>query len=383
MVSDRAYLKGARIGAGLGQLTEEVARILAVFESHGAVRVEPEVLQPSAVLLDLYGEDIRARAFVTSDDGAEMMLRPDFTVPIVRLHMDSGADPARYAYCGPVWRRQQAGSTRAREYLQAGLEIFQAEAPEATDAEVLSLIVTAMGDAPVSLMTGDMGLVLAAIDALATSPARKAALRRHVWRPAKFHSLLRRYGVEQAALTARRADLLAAQARGAVPELIAAAGTAVGLRSTEDIVIRARALAAEAATAPLSPGEVELLEAVLAVRGPSDVSLGRFRDLAAAVPALTPAVDRFEARLAAIEARGIAPGDLPFEASYGRTELEYYDGFVFGATAPGRPDLPAIASGGRYDGLTRILGRGRGIPAVGGIIRPEALVSLTEGQSWD
>ena len=35
-----------------------------------------------------------------------------------------------------------------------------------------------------------------------------------------------------------------------------------------------------------------------------------------------------------------------------------------------------MASGGRYDALTRVLGQGRGVPAVGGIIRPEAMVAL-------
>lgn len=382
MVSDRAYLKGARMGEGLGRLRAEVSRILDVFSRTGAILVEPAALQPSDVLLDLYGEDIRARAFVTSDDGAEMMMRPDFTVPIVRLHMDAGADPARYAYCGPVWRRQEAGSNRAREYLQAGFELFQAGDPGSGDAEVLSLILAGLGDAPVDLMTGDMGLVLAAIDALATSPARKAALRRHVWRPAKFHALLRRYGADQAELTARRAELLRAQAEGRVPELVAAAGVALGLRTAEDIAARAARLAGEAATPALSAGEVDLLEAVLGVAAMSDRALATFRDLARDVPALGPAVARFNARLDALTAVGIDVAALPFEASFGRTSLEYYDGFVFGAVAPGRPDLPPIASGGRYDALTRVLGRGRGIPAVGGIIRPEALVSLREGSGW-
>ena len=91
---------------------------------------------------------------------------------------------------------------------------------------------------------------------------------------------------------------------------------------------------------------------------------------------LVPAVDRLAARLDRLAARGIEPAGLRFEASYGRTTLEYYDGFVFGASAPSRPDLAAIASGGRYDALTRALGGGRGIPAVGGIVRPEALVAL-------
>ena len=88
------------------------------------------------------------------------------------------------------------------------------------------------------------------------------------------------------------------------------------------------------------------------------------------------AVDRLEARLAAFAARGIRPEALRFEASFGRTSLEYYDGMVFGAMPRGRDDLPPVASGGRYDTLTRVLGAGQGIPAVGGIIRPEALVAL-------
>ena len=383
MVTDRAYLKGARMGKPLTRLDAEVASILAVLSSTGAMRVEPAALQPADVLLDLYGEDIRARAFVTRDEGAEMMLRPDFTVPIVQLHMDGGADPARYAYCGPVWRRQEWGSDRPREYLQAGLEIFAATDPAAADAEVMALVVEALGDAPVDLVTGDLGLVLAAIDALDTTEARKAALRRHVWRPARFRALLHRYGDGQAAATAARADLLAAEHAGHTPALVSAAGTAVGLRAPADVAARVARLAAEAATPPLDPQAVAGIEAILAVEGSAPAALARLETLARTLPGLAPAVARTSARLDALAARGIPPERLRFEAGFGRTSLEYYDGFVFGALPRDRPDLPAIASGGRYDALTRALGAGAGvpagIPAVGGMIRPEALVALRGG----
>jgi len=76
------------------------------------------------------------------------------------------------------------------------------------------------------------------------------------------------------------------------------------------------------------------------------------------------------ARLDALDARGIDVAALDFEASYGRTSMEYYDGFVFGFYAENWPDLPPVATGGRYDALTRVLGQGRLIPAVGGVIRP-------------
>ena len=64
------------------------------------------------------------------------------------------------------------------------------------------------------LVTGDLGLILATIDALDTSAPRKAALRRHVWRPHRFHALLQRYGVGHVAATAARAEMLAAEAAG-------------------------------------------------------------------------------------------------------------------------------------------------------------------------
>ncbi len=379
MVADRAYLKGARTGAGLARLRAETARVMAVLGQGGASEVEPAALQPADILLDLYGEDIRARAFVTGEDGAEMMLRPDFTVPIVRLHMESGAPAARYTYCGPVWRRQEAGSMRPREYLQAGVEDFGAADPARADADMLARLRAALGDSvPVDLVTGDMGLILAAIAALDTAEPRKAALRRHLWRPARFQTLLRRFGAGHAALTQARAPLLAAARDGRLAALMAEAGKPVGQRSAADVAERTARLVTEAETPPLDAGAVRHLEEVLAVRGPSTAALAQFRAIATETPGLTPAIDRFEARLDALDAAGIAPDTLPFEASFGRTTLEYYDGFVFGALARNRPDLPPLASGGRYDALTRVLGAGRAMSAVGGIIRPEALLAAGE-----
>ena len=39
-------------------------------------------------------------------------------------------------------------------------------------------------------------------------------------------------------------------------------------------------------------------------------------------------------------------------------------------------DWPPVASGGRYDALTAVLGQGAAIPAVGGIIRPGLVAEL-------
>lgn len=352
----------------------EAERLRRLFEAAGAMPVETSVLQPAEVLLDLYGEDIRARAYVTSDAlRGEQMLRPDFTVPVVQMHMEHGAEPARYTYSGAVFRRQEDDAARSNEYTQVGFEIFERAAPEASDAEVFALFYDILRPLGLRAATGDIGILMAAVDGLKTTDRRKAALRRHIWRPRRFRALLDRFSGRAPVPEARKALLAAA-------DPMANAGAMIGLRGPDEIAARIRALREDEAAAPISGAEVGLIDAILAVRETSINALERLRDIAVDMPAILPAVDRLAARLDAMEARGIDVKTLDFEASYGRTQMEYYDGFVFGFSAEGRPDLPLVASGGRYDALTRHLGRGREIPAVGGVIRPGLVLGLEDGQ---
>jgi len=348
----------------------EATRLRGIFEAAGAVPVETAILQPAEVLLDLYGEDIRARAYVTSDAlRGEQMLRPDFTVPVVQMHMAHGAEPARYTYAGEVFRRQEEDARRANEYIQVGFEIFAREAPEAADAEVFALFCDILRPLGLRAATGDIGILMAAVAGLRTSPARKTALLRHIWRPRRFRALIERYAGRIPVPEARAALLAAA-------DPMAGAAPLIGLRGPDEIAARIAALREDAAAEPLSGAEVELLDALLAVRETCPNALEHLRDIAVDLPAIGPAVERLARRLDALAARGVDASQLEFEASYGRTQMEYYDGFVFGFYAGTRPNLPPVATGGRYDALTRQLGQGREIPAVGGVIRPGLVLSL-------
>ncbi|TMV88251.1 ATP phosphoribosyltransferase regulatory subunit [Thioclava sp. BHET1] len=341
------------------------ARLLEAFLAAGAVEVTPDILQPAEALLDLYGEDIRARAYVTTDPlRGEMMLRPDFTLPVVQAHMAHGAEPARYAYAGEVFRRQDhRGPARANEYFQAGFEIFDRADPEAADAEVFALFSSLLSGLNLKATIGDMGLLRAAVDGLDTLPARKAALARHIWRPKRFQHLLTRYS-GQIATPAARADLLTGQRSGA---------PWIGLRSRDEMEARIADLAADAEAPPLSANAVSAIGALAELRCPADAAPAALRALD--IPTLEPAIARLERRLAALEARAIDPAGLQFDASHGRSSMEYYDGFVFTFSAAD-PSLPPVATGGRYDALTRQLGQGDEIPAVGGVIRAGLLADL-------
>jgi len=345
--------------------------LIDAFRTAGAVEVETDVLLPAEVLLDLYGEDIRARAYVTADPlRGELMLRPDFTVPVVQKHMSDGAEPARYCYAGEVFRKQERPTTRPAEYVQVGYEVFDRADPVAADAEVFALFARLLAPLGLRAATGDIAILMDAVRGLRTLDSRKAALLRHIWRPRRFTQLLDRFG-GRASVPESRARLLATLAKGERPD----DATQIGLRSEAEVAARLAALVEDAAAPAISAEEVARLEDLLNLEAHAPQALAHLRDLARDMPAIVAATDRMEARLDALARNGIAVETLAFEASHGRTTLEYYDGFVFSFHAADAA-LPPVASGGRYDALTGVLGQGRSIPAVGGIIRPGLVADL-------
>ena len=351
-------------------IRSQAARLQALFLDAGATPVEASILQPADTLLDLYGEDIRARAFVTHDPLAgEQMLRPDFTVPVAQKHMASGAESARYVYVGEVFCRQETDTGPPSEYIQVGYEVFDRSDPATTDAEVFALITSALDGLKLDPVTGDIGILTAAVAGLRTTARRKAALMRHIWRPARFRALLDRFGARTPVPPARAALV-------ADPAGMDTAPPRVGLRDITEVTDRIAALSADAAEPAISAEEMTLFDKLLALRAKSYRALEQMSALASEFRFLDTARARLDARFDALDGKGIGISDLEFDSSYGRTSMEYYDGFVFGFYASGRPDLPAIASGGRYDALTGRLGRGRAVPAVGGVIRPELIAEI-------
>src|SRR5215470_4963372 len=96
--------------------------LIASFERAGYARVAPAILQPAEPFLDLSGEDIRRRMYLTTDpEGGELCLRPDLTIPVSRDYLVSAAagTPKAFCYLGPVFRNSGAAPA---EFLQAGIE---------------------------------------------------------------------------------------------------------------------------------------------------------------------------------------------------------------------------------------------------------------------
>ena len=168
-------------------LTKEVERLVTLFEKTGSIHVEIPTLLQSDLLLDLYGEELNSRTYILTDPvKGNLMLRPDFTVPIVQKYIKSNKEKAQYCYSGKVWRKQDHLSSRPTEYLQVGIECFGGNNIAKEDAKLFSIINKAVGLTHLKIVTGDLGVLRSAINGLEINSRCKRALLRQLWRPKRF-----------------------------------------------------------------------------------------------------------------------------------------------------------------------------------------------------
>ena len=349
-------------------------QLLASYMRAGYTPIDPPLLQPAEPFLDLSGEDIRRRIFLTNDPlGRELCLRPDLTIPVSRAYLESSAagKVAGYCYLGVVFRHREGAAT---EILQAGIESFGRQDKAATDAEMLSLgqeATTLYGLPAPEIRIGDVGLFTAFVAALDLAPAWKRRLVKDFNRKWSLA-----HDLDQLALTPTNGlpeyrGVLSAlagsdpkAAHHLVTDLLSIAGiAAVGGRSVAEIAERFLEQGALGASTRLPRDTRALIERFLAVRGDPDEAAGELRALAAdANLSLSPALDPFETRTGFLAARGVDVGAIRFSTAFGRG-FDYYTGFVFELHDP-RSKGPLIA-GGRYDGLLTRLGAPEPIQAVG------------------
>jgi len=357
--------------------------LIGAYLRAGYARIDPPLLQPAEPFLDLSGEDIRRRMFLTTDpQGREMCLRPDLTIPVSRAYLQSAAagKPAGFCYLGAVFRHRPGASA---EFLQLGIESFGRRDKAAADAEMLALGLEATAQYGLTgpeIRIGDVGLFSAFIAALDLAPAWKRRLIKDFNRKSSLKHDLNQLTLAAADNPPEYQGVLAAlagsdpkAAHALVTDLLSIAGIAtVGGRSVAEIADRFLEQATLNAPARLPQETRALIERFLSVAGDPDDAAAKLRALTAdAKISLGPALDLFETRTGFLAARGLDVRAVKFATGFGRG-FDYYTGFVFELHNASGANNPLVA-GGRYDGLLTRLGAPEAIPAVGFAASVEAL----------
>ncbi|MBZ9674417.1 ATP phosphoribosyltransferase regulatory subunit [Mesorhizobium sp. ES1-1] len=366
-------------------IAADITKLFAARDTHA---VEVAILQPADPFLDMAGEDLRRRIFLTeSETGQTLCLRPEFTIPVCLDHISSQAGtPRRYSYLGEVFRQRRDGGN---EFFQAGIEDLgdrdtaQADARSVADAHALLSLVLPGQDLAVTL--GDQTIfeaVLAALGlprgwrmrlarAFGSAPMLEAALA-DLANPPRNGQLS---GPVAALVLDGDLERLTAHIAGGMEEAGLSGSTG---RAPSDIA-RRLIEKAELRSVRLSNEAFAALKGFLAIDVPlggAPQALEIFADGAGL--SLDAALERFAARAEAIERHGLPAEKIRYDAAFGRP-LDYYTGLVFEIAVQGG-DRP-LAGGGRYDRLLTLLGAKAPIPGVGFSVWLDRIETLRETAS--
>ena len=360
---------------------EPLAAIRAPFLDEAAEVVDAPILQPLGLLLELAGEAMRPRLFVVqSEGGQETCLRPDFTVPVVRQHLESGRSSGRYFYEGKAFRASPEPG-RPDEFRQIGLESFDgAEASVVqADAQIAALAwrsALAGGRSDLSLWLGDIALFAAFVDTLGLAAPLAARVKRVAARPRLLAAELARAEAapdaapsDDGKLAGLLSGLSEAEAATVLEEVWALAGIdPVGGRGPAEIAQRLIRRAQAAQAPALTPDQADRIRRFLAIEDAPQGAFAAVRAVAGA-GALDAPLAAWSERLDLLAAAGVPAAQMRFSTALGHA-FDYYDGLTFEIRSAALDPERSVAVGGRYDSLPARLGGAAGARAVGCVVRP-------------
>lgn len=346
--------------------------LLDEFAARKTTRIDTPVIQPAEPFLDIAGEDLRRRIFMTeSETGASLCLRPEFTIPVCIRHIETATGtPKRYSYLGEVFRQRREGGN---EFYQAGIE-------DLGDINIASADARAIGDATgilTRLLPGKRFLVTLGDQAVFEAVVQALGLPLG-WQKRLIHA----FG-NMTQLEALLASLVSPQFVTGLDDDIArliATGDEAALIAHIDTTMQATGYSSNASRSPaeiarrlkeklilsetrLDDAAFRVLEEFLSLRVPlinASAALAGFAD--AAGLKLGNALSRFDGRVATLGNSGIDLSSIDYRAAFGRP-LDYYTGLVFEVGIEGSSAV--LVGGGRFDRLLTLLGAKDRIPAVG------------------
>ncbi|WEX08437.1 ATP phosphoribosyltransferase regulatory subunit [Chelativorans sp. AA-79] len=357
--------------------------ILDLFAEREAALTDIAIIQPADPFLDMAGEDLRRRIFLTeSETGETLCLRPEFTIPVCLDHIDKRAStPRRYAYLGEVFRQRREGGA---EFFQAGIEDLGAEDRAAADARSLAdahaVLSRVLPDAALQVTLGDQAVFEAVLSALGLPRGWQKRLARAFGSPAMLEAAIAEFTNPHAAANLPR-EIASLVARGDeerltqhIEEAMQAAGLSPSAGREPDEIARRLLEKAALRSVRLADTALDALKAFLVINVPLAQAGKRLAAFAEETGIfLDEALAEFGARAERIAGHSLPLNAIQYDAGFGRP-LDYYTGFIFEI---GAGDLrQPLVGGGRYDRLLTLLGAEKPIPGVGFSIWLDRIAAL-------
>ena len=389
-------------------------RLRQLLSSYGYRVLETPLLEPTELFLRKSGGALASQLYSFIDAGSNAVsLRPEFTAPIMRHYLENAAGislPARWQYCGPVFRFAVSHPEASGQFTQVGGELI-GSSEIAADVELLNLAVAVpaqLGLDGWSLQLADLDILDSLLDPVGVSERARSFIIQSMPRLREGRSAVPRIleegrqlhlvggvsGVngsldpEDAALRQAVQGLNDVQARSVLLGLLQwNSADQLGQRTPEDVVERLLSKIRGADSEDKLRHGLELASDLAVIKGEPEQALESVRKILASAGANQDAADRLSEVVSLMSKGPDTEGgpDAKGPDARGRVVLDfglvrglaYYNGVIFEVRHPDWPG--ALGGGGRYDTLSRALGGDRAVPALGFAYNLDALIALGAG----
>lgn len=355
------------------QTADIAADLASYFATASSEAVDIPILQPADPFLDMAGEDLRSRIFLTeNENGDSLCLRPEFTIPVCRNHIAlNAATPKRYSYIGEVFRQRREGGT---SFHQAGIEDLGGDNEPASDArslsDALNAVHQAAPNASLQVLLGDQSVFEAVLASLGLPRGWQKKLARAFGSAELLEQALQDLASPRLGnvIPERLRQIVDEQGEDALVTALAQEMQVAGIspaagRSPSEIARRLMEKQ-QLAAVQLADRVLTALKTFLSIRVPLEQATVQLTEFAEQNGLdLGAALQSFGKRVEEMRKTGIDLAIITYDAGFGRP-LDYYTGLVYEITSRDA-DCGVIVGGGRYDRLLTMLGAKERISGVG------------------
>ena len=372
-------------------------RLCQLLSGYGYRQLETPVLEPTELFLRKSGGELASQLYSFTDAGSNSVsLRPEFTSPIMRHYLENAASiqlPARWQYCGPVFRFDTSHPEASGQFTQVGGEFIGSSEIDA-DVELLNLaasVPSQLGLDGWSLKLADLDVLDSLLDPVGVSERARSFIIQSMPLLSRGRSVVPGFleegrhlqlvggsngtaDSEDAALRQAVEGLNDIQARSVLLGLLQwNSADQLGQRTPEDVVERLLHKIRGTDNEDKLRQGLELASDLAAIKGEPRKALESVKKTLASAGANQDAADRLSEVIGQMSQGSDTNHRISLDFGLVRG-LAYYNGVIFEVSHSGWPGT--LGGGGRYDTLSKALGGSDAVPALGFAYNLDALMAV-------
>ena len=372
-------------------------RLCELLFRYGYRYLETPVLESTELFMRKSGGELASQLYSFTDAGSNSVsLRPEITSPIMRHYLENIANiqlPARWQYCGPVFRFDTSHPNVSSQFTQVGGELLGSSEISA-DVELLNLAVSVPSELGLdgwSLKLADLDVLDSLLDPVGLSERARSfiiqsmpllsngrsVIPQFLEEGRHLHLVGRHNGPgypEEDALRQAVKGLDDDQARSVLLGLLQwNSADQLGQRTPEEVVERLLHKIKGTDNEDQLRQGLELASDLAAIKGEPGPALEAVKGTLASAGANQDAADRLSQVINEMSFETGAKGRISLDFGLVRG-LAYYNGVIFEVSHSGWPGT--LGGGGRYDTLSRALGAADAVPALGFAYNLDALIAI-------